>query len=280
MYYMAMNEKPLKIIEPPAYFNPIAEIREIWRHRELLYLLAWRDYKVRYKQTLIGVAWAVFQPVAATLAFVFIFGKFNEIADNGVNYPLFVYSGFVIWQFFANSVAEAATSLVVSSQMITKIYFPRIIVPLAKILTQYIDLLISLVILTVMMVYFRTSPSLLGLLSIVPILILLGLISASVGAVLSAFNVKFRDVQYALPFLIQLGLFASPVIYSASSLGRYRDLIYLNPVSGIIDLFRSALFGLPFSPPAVGISFAVALFIFVGGLYYFIKAEGAFSDVI
>jgi len=277
---MAMDQAPLKVIEPRTGFNILAEIIDIWRHRELLYLLAWRDYKVKYRQTVIGIAWAIFQPVVAMIAFVFIFGQFKGLTDNGIPYALFVYSGLVIWQFFANSVSEASTSLVQSSQMITKIYFPRIIVPLAKVLTQSIDLVLSLIILAGLMIYFGTVPSFLGLISLIPLFILLLVVSASVGVLLSAINVRYRDVQYALPYFIQMGLFFSPVIYAGSKLGRFQHFLNLNPVTGLIESFRSALFSTPLPGSALLISCLVTLLLFLVGMYYFIKAEGAFSDVI
>lgn len=275
-----MDQAPLKVIEPRTGFNILAEIIDIWRHRELLYLLAWRDYKVKYRQTVIGIAWAIFQPVVAMIAFVFIFGQFKGLTDNGIPYALFVYSGLVIWQFFANSVSEASTSLVQSSQMITKIYFPRIIVPLAKVLTQSIDLVLSLIILAGLMIYFGTVPSFLGLISLIPLFILLLVVSASVGVLLSAINVRYRDVQYALPYFIQMGLFFSPVIYAGSKLGRFQHFLNLNPVTGLIESFRSALFSTPLPGSALLISCLVTLLLFLVGMYYFIKAEGAFSDVI
>lgn len=271
---------PLKVIEPRTRFDPFLEIGDIWHHRELLYLLAWRDYKVRYRQTIIGIAWAIFQPVVAMLAFVFIFGRFGGMTNNVIPYALFVYSGLVIWQFFSNSINEASTSLVVSSQMITKIYFPRIIVPLAKIVTQSIDLAISLVILVGLMIYFHVFPSNISILLIIPILLLLGIVSASIGIFLSAFNVKYRDVQYALPFFIQLGLFLSPVIYAGTSLGKYQFLLNLNPITGIIEAFRSSIFSLPFSTTPIILSLLITLLLFIWSMYYFSKSEGAFSDVI
>lgn len=286
MYYTAMNEMkspkaiPFRTIEPRSRFSPILEIAEVWRHRELLYLLAWRDYKVRYRQTVVGIAWAIFQPLAAMLAFVFIFGRFQEITPNGIPYAIFVYSGLVIWQFFSNSINDASTSLVNSSQMITKIYFPRIIVPLAKIVTQSIDLTISLLILIALMIYFNVIPSVWIIFQAIPILLLLTAVSASIGIILSAFNVKYRDVQYALPYFIQMGLFFSPVIYSSSNLGKYQAILNLNPITGIIDAFRSILFSTPFPWSSIGISCLITLFLFTVGMYYFIKAEGKFSDVI
>lgn len=275
-----MNEKPLRTIEPRTPFSPFLELREIWQNRELLYLLAWRDYKVRYRQTIIGIAWAIFQPVLAMLAFVLIFGRFTEISDNGVSYALFVYSGLIIWQFFSNSVSEASTSLVISSQMITKIYFPRILVPLAKIITKLIDLFISLIILVILLLYFQIFPSLTGIIYIIPLILLLIITSASIGIILSAFNVKYRDVQYALPYFIQLGLFASPVIYAGASLGKFQSWFFLNPMTGIIEAFRSFIFQLPFPTTSFIISCLITLLLFIVAMFYFIKAEGAFSDVI
>lgn len=275
-----MNEKPLKIIEPRTPFSFIPEILEIWQHRELLYLLAWRDYKVRYRQTIIGIAWAILQPVFAMIIFVFIFGRFKEISDNGIPYALFVYSGLIFWQFFSNSISEASTSLVASSQMITKIYFPRILVPLAKIITKLIDFVISFIILSALMIYFQIFPSVTSVLYIIPLIIMLLIISASIGIILSAFNVKYRDVQYALPYFIQLGLFFSPVIYAGSSLGKYQHWLSLNPMTGIIETFRSLLFSLPFPTTSFMVSCIITLLLFIISMYYFIKTEGVFSDVI
>ena len=280
MYYIAMNNKPLKVIEPRSSFNIMNEIMDIWQHRELLYLLAWRDYKVRYRQTIVGIAWAILQPVLAMLAFVFIFGKFKEITDTGVPYAIFVYSGLIIWQFFSGALNEAGTSLVLSSQIITKIYFPRILVPLAKILTTLIDLAISLVIIVILFIYFGIFPSLLSLIYTIPVLILMFIVSASLGIILSAINVRYRDVQYALPYFIQLSLFFSPVIYSGANLGRYSKILMLNPLTGIIEAFRALIFSLPFPTTAFMVSCLLTLLLFIFSMDYFIKSEGAFSDVI
>jgi lipopolysaccharide transport system permease protein len=229
-----MSDIPLKTIEPKTAFNIIYELKDIWSHRELLYLLAWRDYKVRYRQTFIGIAWAIIQPLFAMLAFVFIFGQFKEITGNGVPYSMFVYSGLIIWQFFSNSVSESSTSLVNSSQMINKIYFPRILMPLAKIITSTIDLGISLLIMIILSIYFQIFPSFPNILAIIPIILLLFTISTSIGIILSAFNVKYRDVQYALPYFIQLGLFFSPVIYSGANLGKFQKILFYDAITGII----------------------------------------------
>ena len=271
---------PFRTIEPPTKFKPIAEIRDIWRHRELLYLFAWRDYKIRYRQTFIGLAWAVFQPILTTVAFVLVFGRLKGITDNAIPYSLFVFSGMVIWQFFANSITESSKSLVASSQMITKIYFPRIVIPLSKIGTQMIDLVPSFIILLILMIYLGVFPSILGILCVVPLILILTIISASIGVILSAINVKYRDVQIIVPFFIQLGLFLSPVIYSAANLGKYSRFLLLNPVTGVIDSFRSVMFGTPFPFDSFAISCAFALILGTASLYYFVKSEGAFSDII
>ena len=275
-----MNETPIKTIESRMGFNLIAEIKDIWQHRELMYLLAWRDYKVRYRQTLIGIAWAIFQPLLAMLVFVFIFGRFKEITDTGIPYPLFIYSGMIIWQFFSSAVSESSISLVASGQMITKIYFPRIIIPLAKILTQFVNLILSGIVLAIVMLYFGFIPSFAGMFAIIPIVVLLAIASASLGILLSAINVKYRDVQFVLPYFIQLGLFISPIIYPSSSLGKYYWLINLNPVTGIINSFRSLLFSFPFPTISLLFSCIVTLILFLVGMYYFIRAEGSFVDVI
>jgi len=276
---MDMNE-PVKIIEPRSRLGIYASLAEIWQYRELLLMLAWRDYKILYRQTAIGIAWAVLQPILATVAFIFVFGRFKEITDTGIPYALFVFSGLIIWQFFANSVTDASGSLVASSQMISKISFPRIVIPLAKIGTQFINLTSSAVILVVMMIYFQVTPSLLSIAWLIPILAALFIVSASLSVILSAVNVKYRDIQYILPYFIQLGLFVSPVIYSAASLGKYSLLIKFNPLTGIIDSFRAALFGLEF--PALSFTFAstIALVLFFLAVYYFTKAEREFSDIL
>ena len=274
------NSAPLRIIEPPTIFRPISEIKDIWRHRELLYLLAWRDYKVRYRQTIIGLAWAIFQPILATIVFVIAFGRFKGISNSIIPYTLYVFSGMTIWQFFAGAISESSKSLVASGQMITKIYFPRIIIPLSKIMIQMIDFVPSFCILLVIMLFFKIIPSLLGVLYAIPLIIILSIISASIGMGLSAINVKYRDVQVLVPFFIQLGLFLSPVIYSADNLGKYSGLLFLNPVTGIIDSFRAILFSLPFPTLSFAVSCGFAIILSIAGFYYFIKSEGAFSDVI
>mgnify|MGYP001567618918 CR=1 FL=1 len=277
---MEAVRKPTRTIEPRSHLSIFSTIFEIWQFRELLILLAWRDYKVRYRQTVIGILWAILQPLLAMLVFVFIFGRFPGIKEASIPYALFVYSGLIIWQFFSNAISESSISLVVNSQMITKIYFPRIIIPFAKVITQFINIFFSGIVLAGLMFYFHILPSFIIIPYSIPIILLLLLSSSSIGIILSAINVKYREIQHVLPYFIQLGLFASPVIYSATSLGKYHWLIYFNPVTGIIDAFRSALFSLPFPTASFAISCAMTLILLIFGLYYFSRAEGEFSDVI
>jgi len=277
---MERSSERFRIIESINRRNILSVPKEIWLYRELLFMLAWRDYKVKYKQTAIGIAWAILQPILAMIAFAFIFGRFKEISSTGVPYPLFVYSGLLIWKFFANSVTESSISLVASSQIITKIFFPRILIPLSKVATQLIDLAFSSIILIGLMIYFHISPPLLSYLYFIPLLISLIIVSASVGIIISAINVKFRDIQYVLPYFIQLGLFVSPIIYTSANFGNFGLLMDLNPLTGIIDALRYALFGTPLVPQSLLISCSLTLLLFMISIYYFNISEGKFSDII
>ncbi|MCL5782029.1 MAG: ABC transporter permease [Patescibacteria group bacterium] len=277
---MLHNSNKTFTIEPLENRSVFDSIVNLYQYRELLLTLAWRDYKVKYRQTFVGIAWAIFQPLLAMFAFVFIFGRIAGISPQGIPYALYVYSGMVIWQFFSSAISEASMSLRESSQMITKIYFPRIVIPVAKVMTLCIDLFFSLSVLAILMLYYGHIPSVLGIVTIIPTLIVLFVISTSIGSILSAINVKYRDVQYILPYFVQLGLFLSPVIYSGTNLGAYRNLLFLNPATGIIDMFRYSLFGSSFPTVSFAISCMIAIVLWLFGSYYFAKAEGEFSDVI
>jgi lipopolysaccharide transport system permease protein len=273
-----MNPTP-KIIRANTTVNLFRDVHTIWRHRELLYLFAWRDYKLKFRQTLIGISWAILQPLLAMIAFVLIFGRFKDITDTGLPYALFVYSGLILWQFFSGSVYESSVSLVLVKEMIHKVHFPRILVPLSKIGAQMIDLGFSLIVLFGLIVYFRIFPSW-QIIYVVPVFILLFFATASLGIFFSALNVKYRDVQYALPYFIQLGFFFSPVIYASGHFGSYRNLLALNPMTGIIETWRSALFAQPFPLLSFLIGTMVTIIFLLVGLYYFSKTEGEFSDII
>ncbi|MGQ0792549.1 MAG: ABC transporter permease [Deltaproteobacteria bacterium] len=256
-------------------------LRDLWRYRELLYFLTWRDIKVRYKQTIIGAGWAVLQPLLTMVVFTIFFGRIASIPSEGIPYPIFSYSGLLLWTYFSTSVSSSSNSLVGSANLITKVYFPRLIIPLSSAVAGVVDYFIALTILVLMMLYYGFAPGL----SIVflPATLVLAFISATgVGLWLSALNVKYRDVRYAIPFFIQLMLFATPVIYPADlAPERFRWLMALNPISGIIDAHRACVLGYkPIDWDFFLLSSAASVVIFLTGVVYFRRVERTFADVI
>lgn len=266
---------PLVKIEPPASWSTL-NLRELWSYRELLYFLVWRDIKVRYKQTVLGAAWALLQPLLLMLIFTFFFSRFAGIKTN-VPYPLFAYAGLLPWLFFANAVTNSGNSLIGNTNLITKVYFPRQLIPAAAVAACLVDLAIAFVLFLVLMIYYRAGVGLEILLLPLPI-ILLTLLALGVGLLLSALNVKYRDIRYALPFLIQVLMFASPVIYPVPA--GWRWLLALNPLTGIIESFRTAFFGGPFDWFALGLSGAITLFILLLATVSFRRMEQSFADLI
>ena len=274
------SPSPLSVIEPPKGWAPI-DVKELARYGELLYFLILRDIKVRYKQTLLGGLWAVIQPFFTMVVFSLFFGRLAKIPSEGMPYPIFVYAGLLPWSYFANALAATGNSLVGSANLITKIYFPRLLIPASAALALLIDFLIALSILAGLMVYYQVPPN--WGICLLPLLVLLTFLCAvGVGLWLSALNVQYRDIRYAIPFLIQIWLFVSPVIYPVNLVGeKYRWLLALNPMGGLIDAYRSALLGhQPIDWLLLGISTAMIIVIFVSGLYYFRKMEQSFADVI
>lgn len=268
------------VIEPQKGWIPV-NFREIWRFRELLYFLAWRDVKVKYKQAAIGVLWAILQPLLTMIVFSILFGRMANMPSEGTPYPIFVYIGLLPWQYFASVLGQSTTSIVGGTNMITKIYFPRVIMPASTAIASIIDLLIASAVLGLMMIYYGVGISIGAFL--LPILILLTVMNAvGFGLWFSALNVRYRDVQYAIPFLIQIWMFATPVIYPSSIFGeRYGWLLMLNPMGGVIEAFRPALLGHTAIPwTSLGISAAIGFIVFVGGLLYFRSVERYFADVI
>jgi len=256
-------------------------LREVWAYRELLYFLVWRDVKVRYKQTVVGVAWVILQPLVTTAIFAVIFGRFAGLPSEGVPYTVFVFAALVPWQQFSGALSRAASSLVVSSNLLTKVYFPRLIVPMAAAVVGVVDLAVSLAILAGLMVWYGITPSWAVLL--VPVLAALALFVAfAIGLWLSALNVKYRDVQQVVPFLIQAWMFASPVAYSAGIIpaGKWRLLYELNPLVGVIQGFRWALFGTPLPGKMTLVSLGLVALVLIGGLIYFKRTEDTFADVV
>lgn len=274
-----MDENRLTTIKPGGGLALI-DLAEIWRYRELLYFLTWRDVKVRYKQTLIGVAWAVLQPVLSTAIFTLLFSSWVKFDTKDIPYPLFALCGLMLWLFNQNAVSIASSSFVNNANLVTKVYFPRLIVPLAAALAALFDLLFSLVILVGMMVVYGVVPG--NNLFAAPLFMLMAFVTASaVGTMLSALNVRFRDVKFAVPFLLQVWMIASPVFYPASIVSEKWRLIFgVNPMTGVIEGFRSAIFNTEFDWQLIGVSAASMVVITVISLLVFDRLEDDFADVI
>lgn len=258
----------------------LVDLGDIWDYRELLYFLTWRDVSVRYKQTMLGVAWAVLQPLLTMLIFTLFFGRLAGMPSDGIPYPLFAYAGLLPWTFFAGAVTSSGNSLVGSSHLITKVYFPRPIIPAASVCASMVDFAIAFVLLVGLMLYYRVTPTW-NLLALPGLVVLLVFFALSMGMWMSALNVKYRDIRYAVPFLIQVWMFASPIIYPVSLVpARWQWLLALNPLTGIIGGFRSALFDKPFDASAIGISAAVSVLAFLYSAHVFRRMEKTFADIV
>lgn len=256
-------------------------LQEFWEYRELLYFFAWRDIKVRYKQTALGAAWAVLQPLLTMVVFSFFFGRLAKLPSNGVPYPVFSYSALVPWTFFAAGMAASANSLVGSANLLRKVYFPRLCIPVAAVVGGLVDFAIALLVLLVMMPFYGVVPS--WHIVWLPVFTLLAFTSAlGVGLWLAAINVQFRDVRYAVPFITQIWLFVSPVVYPSSLLHEpWRTLYGVNPMAGVIDGFRFTLLGTGELPvPMVVVSATVSILLVVSGAFYFRRTEKTFADVV
>lgn len=256
-------------------------LRELWEYHELLYFLTWRDIKVRYKQTVLGASWAVIQPFFTMVVFSLFFGKLAKVPSDGIPYPIFSFAALVPWTFFANGLMHSTNSLVGSSNLITKVYFPRLVVPISSVISGVVDFFLAFGVLLGMMLYFRITPTwnVLWL----PAFLLLALVtSLGVGLWLSAMNVQFRDVRYVVPFITQLWLFATPVAYSSSLLGEpWRTVFGLNPMVGVVEGFRWALLGTKTAPGyAIVASSLAATLILVSGAFYFRRMERTFADIV
>jgi lipopolysaccharide transport system permease protein len=258
-----------------------AWLGELWRYRELLYFLAWRDVKVRYKQAALGAAWAVVQPFFTMLVFTLFFGRLAGIPSDGVPYPLFSFCGLVAWTYFASTLSQAGNSLVANSALITKVYFPRLLLPASAALSCLLDLAVALLFLAGMMIYYHVQPG--RQLLFAPLLLLLmALLAMGVSMLLAALNVRFRDVKHVIPFMVQLWLFVTPIIYPTSFLpGRLRPLVALNPMTGIIEGLRACFLGHnALDWRLIATSATISLAVFVAGLLYFHSAERRFADVV
>lgn len=268
------------LIRPSTGWAPL-DLGGLWRARGLLYFLVWRDLKVRYKQTVLGILWAVLQPLLMMLVFTVIFGHFVRLPSDGVPYALFVYSALVPWTFFSQALSQAANSLIDSSHLIAKASFPRLVIPLAAALGAAVDSGVTLILLVGMLAIYGITPSL--ALIALPFFLVLALVAAlAVGVWLSALNVQYRDVRYTLPFLIQIWFYATPIIYPARLIsGSWHWVLALNPLTGIIDGCRWALIGTgTLDGRALALSVTISLLLLVAGLYYFRRVERRFADVV
>lgn len=268
------------VIKPPKGLVSI-DISELWRYRDLLYTFAWRDIKVRYKQTALGIAWAVFQPLFTMVIFTIFFGNLAKIPSEGVPYPVFVYTGLLFWAYFSTALSNGSNCLIENEAIIKKIYFPRIILIMASAVTPLIDFGFAFATLLVLMIAYGYLPSLIGLLCI-PIFLLISLVTASgLGMFLASVNVKYRDVRYILPFFIQIIMFVTPVIYPVSIIPRFKWVSYLNPMSGVITSVRSLLLeGKIVEWQGLLMAFLMSILIFMFGLFYFRKTERFFADIL
>ncbi|HJP94992.1 MAG TPA: ABC transporter permease [Pyrinomonadaceae bacterium] len=271
--------QPLVVIEPRRTID-WADVREVWVYRELLYFLVWRDLKVRYKQTAVGVAWVVLQPILTTLIFSVFLGKLARVPSDGFPYAIFVFAGLLPWTFLSGAIHSSGNSLVGSAHLITKVYFPRILIPLAAVGARLFDFLISFAVLVGMMVIYRVAPTV-NLLMLLPLIVLVTLLTLAIGLLASATNVRYRDVGVLLPVLVQLWMFASPVIYPLTLVPqRWKTLFALNPLVGIITGFRSAVLGLKFEWTPIAVSAVITIVLSALAVIMFRRMERFFADIV
>ncbi|HEY9876756.1 MAG TPA: ABC transporter permease [Candidatus Obscuribacterales bacterium] len=270
-----------KIIIRPGKQSLIKAVREFWQYRDLLYILAAREVSVRYKQTAIGIAWVVLQPMLTTLLFTLVFGRFAKIPSDGIPYPVFAYSGLVLWGLVSQGMTRAGDSIIADEKLITKVYFPRLVIPLAAVGSAWIDFAVSLFILLPLTYIYGLRPTF-SLLLIPVVMILVMILAAGIGALLASLNVRYRDFRYVVPFIIQVGLYASPIVYPVSIVPEsVRSFYYLNPMAGLIETFRFAVSGQgSFSPIGLGIAAIASVVTFFLGLTVFRQIERSFADFI
>lgn len=272
---------PPVIMIKPSHGWVSLKLDELWEYRELLYFLTWRDIKVRYKQTVLGAAWAIIQPFFTMIVFSLFFGNLAKVPSDGIPYPIFSYAALVPWSFFATGLSNSSNSLVGSANLLKKVYFPRLAIPIATVLSGVIDFVLAFIVLLLMMAFYGIVPT--ANVIWLPFLLLLALVtSLGVGLWLSAMNVQFRDVYYTIPFLTQFWLFATPIAYPSSLLSEpWRTLYGINPMVGVVEGFRWALLGSETAPgPMIIVSALAALGLLVSGAYYFRRMEKTFADVV
>lgn len=273
------NTLPHIVIEPQRGWTAL-DLMDLWRYRELLFFLTWRDIKVRYKQTLLGATWAILQPLFTMVVFSVIFGTLAGLPSDGIPYPIFTFTALLPWQLFAFSLTNSSNSLINSQNLISKVYFPRLIIPIASVLPGLVDFAIAFLVLAGMMIYYQVTISI-RLLAL-PAFILLALLTAlAVGLWLSALNVKYRDVRYAVPFLTVLWQYGSPIAYSSSLIPEKWQILYgLNPIAGVVEGFRWALLGRGEVGSLLWVSIFIVIILLISGLVYFRRMEDTFADVI
>jgi lipopolysaccharide transport system permease protein len=274
------GSRPVTVIEPPRPWVPL-DLRELWEQRELVYFLAWRDIKVRYKQTALGASWAILQPVFAMVVFSIFFGQLGRIPSDGLPYPLWSFAGLVPWTFFAQGLSQAANSLVMSQNLLRKVYFPRLAIPIATVLSVALDFAIAFLVLVGLMVFYGVQPTGRAI-WVLPLSLLAFVTALGAGIWFAALSVRYRDVRYIVPFLVQFWLFATPIAYPSSLLpARWRVLYAVNPMSGVVEGFRWALLGTNTAPGLmVAVSAITAIVVLVAGAFYFRRVERTFADLV
>ena len=274
-------ELPVTIIEPRSGWH-LVDLHELWRHRELLAFLIWRDVKVRYKQTVLGAAWAIIQPLATMVVFTVVVGRVARDSGSEVPYPLFVFAGLLPWTFFGNAISSAGNSIVANQNLVTKVYFPRLLVPMGAVGACIVDFVAAFGMLLVLMLGFGVLPGW-GFLALPALGFGLVLAALSIGTLLSALTVAYRDFRHVIPFLVQLWMFATPAIYMQSPEtvnSAWRPLFLLNPVNGFIGNFRAAILGIPYDLPALAASIAITAVVLLASGFYFRRVEQSFADII
>lgn len=268
------------IIRPKKIFS-WNDLRELWVYKELMYFLTWRDLKVRYKQTVVGAGWAIFQPLMTMFVFTVFFGNLAKMPSDGVPYPIFVYTGLLFWNFFSSALSDTSNCLIANQSIITKVYFPRLILPISSVLTKVVDFAVASVVLGFLMIYYGYMPNIIGVLIAPLLLIITFMASVGLGLFLATINVKYRDVRYVLPYFIQMLMFLTPVIYPASIAGKYSWLLAINPMTGVIQNARAAVLGTaPINWLLILISFIATFILLAFGIVAFKKTEGYFADII
>lgn len=273
------SPQPTRVIKPVRGWSGV-DWSVLWRYKDLIRFLTWRDIQLRYRQTVLGIAWALIQPIGTMTVFTVFFGRFGKMPSEGVPYPVFALAGLLPWQLFAYALSESSNSLLGNQNLLTKVYFPRLVIPMASVLSGLVDFAVALVLLLAMMAWYHLVPTIAVL--VLPLLVLLAITTAlGVGLWLSALNVQYRDVRYTTPFLTQFWFFSTPIAYPSSLVPeKYRLLLGLNPMAGVVEGFRWALLGVGHLPPMTALSAAVSVLLLYSGMIYFTRMERTFADIV